>query len=293
MTFEQLSIFVAVAERQHLTRAAQAIGLTPSAVSASIKALEAFYGVRLFERVGRGIELTQAGRLFLPEAKATLARANAAAIVLSELGALKRGVLEICASQTIASYWLPQRLMRFHEIYPDVELRLALGNTRIATQSVLEGSAEIGFVEGTIDEPALTTTHLADDQMVVVVAADNPIADRRITDIGQFIAETSWVMREKGSGTRSEFEAALATLSCDPADLNIAFDLPSNEAVLHALEDSRSAAAVSRIAAAAMIDSGKVRVIDIALPTRAFMAVRHKERRESAAARELRKICTL
>ncbi len=78
MTFEQLSIFVAVAERQHLTRGAAAIGLTPSAVSASIKALEGFYNVRLFERVGRGIELTQAGRVFLDEAKATLARARAA-----------------------------------------------------------------------------------------------------------------------------------------------------------------------------------------------------------------------
>ena len=76
MTLEQLNIFVAVAEREHLTRAATALRLTPSAVSSAIKALENYYGVPLFNRVGRHIELTEAGRLFLAEAKATLARAR-------------------------------------------------------------------------------------------------------------------------------------------------------------------------------------------------------------------------
>ncbi len=76
MTFEQLSIFVAVAERQHLTKAAEALRLTPSAVSAAIKVLEGFYNVQLFHRVGRGIELTEAGRVFLDEAKAVLSRAQ-------------------------------------------------------------------------------------------------------------------------------------------------------------------------------------------------------------------------
>lgn len=121
MTFEQLAIFVAVAEREHLTRAAEALRLTPSAVSASIKALEAFYNVQLFQRVGRGIELTQAGRAFLGEARAVLARAEAASLVLSELGSLSRGKLTIHASQTIATYWLPPRLMAFHDRYPGIE----------------------------------------------------------------------------------------------------------------------------------------------------------------------------
>ena len=146
MTFEQLSIFVAVAEREHLTKAAAAIGLTPSAVSASIKALEAFYGVQLFHRVGRGIELTKAGRIFVAEAQATLARARSAALVLSELGALERGTLDVYASQTIASYWLPQRLMRFHRAFPGIDIRLTVGNTNTVSQAVHDVLAEVGFV---------------------------------------------------------------------------------------------------------------------------------------------------
>ena len=108
MTLEQLRVFVAVAERQHVTRAAEALNLAQSAVSSAIAGLEARHEVKLFNRVGRGIELTQAGTLFLAEARAVLARAESAELVLSELGGLERGTLVVQASQTIASFWLPR-----------------------------------------------------------------------------------------------------------------------------------------------------------------------------------------
>ena len=78
MTLEQLRVFVAVAERQHVTRAAEALNIAQSAVSASIAALEGRHGAKLFHRVGRRIELTEAGALFLAEARAVLARAESA-----------------------------------------------------------------------------------------------------------------------------------------------------------------------------------------------------------------------
>src|SRR5580658_5741295 len=78
VTLEQLRVFVAVAERQHVTRAAAVLNLAQSAVSAAIAALEARHGAKLFHRVGRGVELTDAGALFLVEARAILARVEAA-----------------------------------------------------------------------------------------------------------------------------------------------------------------------------------------------------------------------
>src|ERR1700735_1531680 len=129
MTLEQLRVFVAVAERQHMTRAAAALNLAQSAVSAAIALLEERHGAKLFHRVGRGIQLTEAGTLFLPEARAVVARAEAAELVLSELGGLKRGTLAVQASQTIASYWLPRHLVAFRRAYPDFEIPLAGGNT--------------------------------------------------------------------------------------------------------------------------------------------------------------------
>ena len=115
MTLEQLRVFVAVAEREHVTRAAAELNLTQSATSAAIAALEARYATKLFNRIGRRIELTQAGRLFLVEARAVLARAAAAETVLAELAGLKRGSLSLAASQTVGNYWLPPLMHHYRE----------------------------------------------------------------------------------------------------------------------------------------------------------------------------------
>lgn len=291
MTFEQLSIFVAVAEREHLTKAAAAIGLTPSAVSASIKALEAFYGVQLFHRVGRGIELTKAGRTFVGEAQATLARARSAALVLGELGALARGTLDVYASQTIASYWLPQRLMRFHEAFPGIDIRLTVGNTKTVSQAVHDGLAEVGFVEGAINDPALSSRTVAQDAMVIIVSPSHPLANKKNVKGDELLTETQWVMREAGSGTRSEFEAALIAVGYDPSCLKIAMTLPSNEAVLSALIEGTCAAALSSIVARSFVRQGDLKIVDFPLPPRAFIALRHKERHQSHTAAKLMEMC--
>jgi DNA-binding transcriptional LysR family regulator len=286
MTLEQLAIFVAVAEREHLTNAAAAINLTPSAVSTAIKNLEQHYGVELFHRVGRRIELTASGRIFLAEAKGFLARARATELVLSELGGLQKGSLSVFASQTISSYWLPTRLMQFHAAHPGIELTLTIGNTRTVANAVITGEADLGFVEGELDEAALASSVVAHDELVVVVPPFHPWAKG-----GHFAADdilsTSWLMREEGSGTRSVFEDALSEFGVSSARLNIALVLPSNEAILSALRTSPCAAAVSRLAAQQYIDGGQLNEVDFCRPLREFRLVRHRERHSSKAAQKL------
>src|ERR1700750_3276041 len=104
MTLEQLRIFIAVAEKQHVTEAASGLNLTQSATSAAIAALEARHGIKLFDRVGRGIVLTQTGRDFLTEAREVITRAKAAAQVLDDLAGLKRGSLFLAARPTVAKF---------------------------------------------------------------------------------------------------------------------------------------------------------------------------------------------
>src|ERR1700759_2079679 len=113
MTLEQLPIFVAVAEKQHVTQAALELNLTQSATSAAIAALEGRYGVKLFDRLGRGMMLTHTGRTFLPEARAVLARAHSAEQALRDIAGLKGGTLVVAASQTVANSWLPLRFQTF------------------------------------------------------------------------------------------------------------------------------------------------------------------------------------
>ncbi|MDU6138719.1 LysR family transcriptional regulator, partial [Bradyrhizobium sp.] len=175
MTLEQLRIFVAVATREHVTQAARELHLTQSATSAAVAALEARYQTRLFDRVGRRIVLTAAGKAFLVEAKAVLARAAAAETVLDDLAGLKRGRLALAASQTIAGYWLPAFIHRFHDAHPAITLGLSIGNTEQVAAQVRDGSADLGFVEGDIDDPLLAAQPVAEDEMVLVGPAGHPL----------------------------------------------------------------------------------------------------------------------
>jgi DNA-binding transcriptional LysR family regulator len=244
VTLEQLRVFVAVAERQHVTRAAAVLNLAQSAVSAAIAALEARHGAKLFDRVGRGVELTDAGALFLVEARAILARVEAAGLVLSELGNLKRGTLAVHASQTIASYWLPRHLVAFRHKYPGIDIRLTISNTAQGAAALYEGAVDLAFIEGMIEDPMLTTEQVARDQLVIVVGTEHAwsATDRLEPDR---LIETDWVLREPGSGTRSTFEAALEGFGVSPGALRVALELPSNEAVRAAVEAGLGATAIS------------------------------------------------
>ena len=283
MTLDQLRVFVAVAERQHVTRAAAMLNLAQSAVSAAIAALEARHGAKLFHRVGRGIELTEAGALFLVEARGVLARAEAAERTLAELGNLTRGTLSVQASQTIADYWLPRHLVAFHRAHPGIDIRLVSGNTAQVAAAIHEGAADIGFIEGVVDDALLQIERVARDQMVIVVGAEHPWSAVDRLDPAQLVG-TEWVLRETGSGTRSEFEAALKHLGIAPGTLRISLELPSNEAVRSAVEAGLGATAVSASVAAPSLEAGLLHQVPFALPERGFYVVRHVERQPGRAA---------
>ncbi|GAA5625892.1 MULTISPECIES: LysR family transcriptional regulator [Brucella] len=282
MTLEQLRIFIEVAEREHLTRASEALNLTPSAVSSAIRTLEERYGAMLFNRIGRRIELTGDGRIFLDEARATLARAQSAERMLSELGGGKRGTLTIHASQTIASYWLPPYLARFHATHPMIDLRLTLGNTESVTQATQEGLADIGLVEGAVQAPALTKRKVGTDQLIVVTGpAHEWRTAAKLTWDTLFSGQ--WILREHGSGTRSVFEDAMRVAGYNPERLKIALELPSNEAICSAVLSGNYVTAISELVAAPHLAAGTLVKADFTLPQRQFLMLSHNDRYQSKA----------
>jgi DNA-binding transcriptional LysR family regulator len=286
MTLEQLRIFEAVAQREHVTRAAEALNLTQSAVSAAIAALEERHAVALFSRVGRRIELTDAGRLFLDEARAVLTRARAAELALSEIAGLERGALTIYASQTIASYWLPVRLVSFRQAHPHITINLVARNTTEVAMAVQDGAADLGFVEGRVDADDLIQQAVARDRLALVVGPTHPWASRRSVK-GPDLLAAEWVLRERGSGTRSEFEAVFTRWALSTDRLKVVLELPSNEAVRMAVEAGAGASVISRLVAEPSLRVGNLKVIAFDLPERAFTALRHRERYFSKAARAL------
>jgi len=282
MTLDQLRVFIAVAECGHVTRAAGALGMSQSAASAAIAALESYYQVKLFDRVGRGIQLTEIGRIFLPEARAVLDRASMARSVLQDLAGSPAGPVAIAASQTIATYWLPRRLAAFHAANRGVRLNVEIHNTKEVEDAVVEGKANIGLVEGPTQHPALIRKQIDHDQIVLVVASDQPSLPVDVSGRLDLRAIT-WVIREAGSGTRRGLEDLAARQGLSLDELNIFLVLPSNEAVREAIEAGAGATIISRHVVASAIAAGKLIEIPIELPQREYALVRHRDRHATLA----------
>ena len=291
LTLDQLRVFVAVAERQHVTRAAEALNLAQSAASAAIASLEARHQVRLFRRAGRGIALTEAGEAFLPEARAVLARAEVAEAMLDDIVGLRRGRLAVHASQTIAAYWLPRHLAAFRAAWPGVSLHLAVGNTAETAAAVRAGLVEMGLVEGSVSDPLLEAVPLARDQLLLVVPPGHKLATApHVTP--RDLRACEWVLREPGSGTRSAFEAALTRLGIAPASLRVVQELPGNETVRAAVEAGMGVAVLSASVVAPSLEAGLLVRAALELPSRQFQALRLRERRGSRAAEALLALMT-
>jgi DNA-binding transcriptional LysR family regulator len=282
MTLDQLRIFVEVAERGHVTRGAEALSLSQAAASASIAALEAGYQVKLFDRIGRGIQLTETGRIFLREARAVLDRAGMARSVLQDLAGYPTGPVAIAASQTIATYGLPRRLATFHAANPRVRLNVLIRNTHEVESAVVEGEVNVGLVEGPTQHPALIRVQIDHDNLVLVIAPGQ--APLPVDASGRLdLRGINWVIREPGSGTRRGLEDLAMRQGLSLDDLNIFLVLPSNEAVREAVEAGAGATIISRQVVASAIASGRLTEVPIELPQREYALVRHRDRHATLA----------
>lgn len=288
MTLDQLRIFLEVAERAHVTRAAEALKMTQSAVSAALRALEVQHGVQLFDRVGRGITLTEAGRRFVPSAQAVLHQAKTAALILDDLSVQPRGRLRIEASQTVATYFLPPFLVKLKQAHPDLAVQLGVGNTSSVARAVADGAADLGFVEGEVVHDNLRTRVVGRDELVLVMRRGHPAARHPMS--GETYRTLDWVMREEGSGTRAEVEIHLVQMGLTRDDLSVLLEIPSNEAVLFAVAGSDCVSMVSQRVVEALADDGAVhqrRVTWAPRPERPFTVLSHLERHRTRAVEAL------
>ena len=277
MTLTQLKIFITVAQVGSVTKAAEILGMTQSAASAAIASLENIYQVKLFERVGRSIELSETGQLFLPEAQNTLSSAMVAARSLRALSGETHGRLHIAASQTIANYWLPQRMAIFHTRNPEVTLNVSMINTAAVEQAILKGTANIGFVEGKITSNKLELIEVDHDQPVMVASAKKWLSFGMSNSVIN-LQNIPWIVREKGSGTRKMLEDFIIQNGLTWDSSNIILELPSNESVREAVVAGAGATLISKHVVSLSIQTGLLKSSALNFSPRIYHMVVHKER---------------
>jgi DNA-binding transcriptional LysR family regulator len=177
MELRQLEHFVAVAEERHFSRAATRAHIVQSGLSSSIRSLERELGTSLFVRSTRRVELTEAGRAFLPEARAALAAARRAREAVGAVEGLLRGTLSIGIMQVLDPIDLPALLGRFRKEHPAVEIRLRQAAAAVLTDEVRSGELDLAFVGvPKRDLAGVHVTALADEPMVVACPRDHELA---------------------------------------------------------------------------------------------------------------------
>ena len=253
MHFDQLRVFLAVARHLHFSRAAEELYISQPAVSAAVAKLESHYGVRLFHRVGRRVELTDAGRFLSREGLRLLDNVDLVERGLQEFQALRRGVLSLGASLTVGNYWLPAHLQRFRDRYLGIELRCGLANAEQVLAGTSQGQFDLCFVTGWSEadspaslsgaEPPLRAEEVGRERLVVVVGRDHPWFGRDALSAADH-RQSRWAMREQGSGSQRLFEASLAQLGLSPADLEVSLVLSSGEMQRALVIDGSAAAAL-------------------------------------------------
>ncbi|HEY6724040.1 MAG TPA: LysR family transcriptional regulator [Polyangiaceae bacterium] len=240
-TLRQLQVFTAIARVENVSRAARTLAMSQSAVSGALLDLERQFDVRLFERVGRRLTLSELGRALWPQAEALCEQARE---LERNLARQHSGELRVGATLTIGSHVCPPLMARFMRENADARLTLHIANTAEVARAVKAFAIDVGLIEGELSDPELVVTPWRGDQLCVFCAPSHPLAKKRqLSDAD--LKSSRWIVREPGSGTRQAFERALHGLL---PELRMALELTQTEAILGAVEAGLGLGCVSKLA---------------------------------------------
>ncbi|MDH0863453.1 LysR family transcriptional regulator [Mitsuaria sp. GD03876] len=266
MNFTHLAAFQAVVETGSVTAAAERLHVSQPALTREIRALEERLGVPLFDRLPRGMQPTEAGRLLAGYGAQIFKLAEAAETAVAELAGLRRGHLAIAASRTTGAYVLPAILDEFRRRHPEVSLALSVSNTGQVQDEVRALEAQLGLIEGPHDAEAFDALPLGEDEIVAVAGAKHVLAQRRSLTAAE-VGDGELVMREPGSGTREVVARAYASLGLTLAPQ---LSIGSPDAIKRLLRLGHAVSWVSRRSVAEELAAGVL----VELPVRDLRVVR-------------------
>lgn len=258
----RIKVFQSVAKNLSFTKASQELFISQPAITKHIHELETTYQVRLFDRQGSKISLTDAGKLLLKHSEQILADYKQLEYEMHLLHNEYTGELKLGASTTISQYVLPPLLATFISKYPKVHLSLVSGNSRDIETALQENRIDLGLVEGVTRLPNLRYTTFLKDELVAVVPSKSRLAiSEEITP--EELLSIPLVLRERGSGTLDVIERALFQHNIKLSSLNVLMYLGSTESIKLFLEHTDCMGIVSIRSIRRELVSGEFRVVEI------------------------------
>lgn len=202
MELRQLEMFVAAAERGSITAAAEVLLVAQPSVSSQIRALEAEIGYPLFDRLPRGVHLTEVGRTVLPHARQVLREVAEIGQAVDELAGLQRGRLVLGTMATITAYLIPTVIKTFRETFPKVELQVVESRTSNLVADVVAHRLDLVVATYTESNPLVDVTTLVDEELFAILSVHDPLAGRAEIDLHE-LSDRPFIVPEPGFGLRA------------------------------------------------------------------------------------------
>jgi len=288
MTLRHMKIFRAVCQSGYsLTRAAESLHMTQPAVSLAVSELEKYYGVRLFDRLGRRLEITEAGKSFLQYAVHITDLFDDMETTLRDWD--QRGILRVGASITIGSQFLPEYVRAFKDLKPDIDVRAEVAPTDQLEKRLLTNELDCALIEGVAHDPSIVSEPYMEDHLSVVCPVDGGWSQGQTITKEEFISRP-FLLREHGSGTREVFDRVMeaAGLSVVPA-----WEAMSTTALVNAVINGLGIAVLPHRMILPALLSGQVvavRVQGLSFK-RSFSIIYHKDKFLTGAARAFIDLC--
>lgn len=278
-TLRQLEIFVAIAQNGNVSKAAEQVALSQSAASTALAELERQFDCQLFDRHGKLLILNALGKSLLPAATSLLNQAEEIEQLLEGKTAL--GNLKLGATLTIGNYLAIWIISEFMQQHTECHIDLQVKNNQNILQQIASYELDLGLIEGSCHHPELMTEEWMDDELVVFCAPDHPLASvKKITT--KHLVEATWILREKGSGTRETFDHAMRHHA---SGLHVRLELEHTEAIKRAVESGLGIGCISRLTLRDAFRRGSL--VEIKTPMldlhRKFLFVWHKNRYQTPA----------
>lgn len=280
MDLNLLRSLVAVAEAGAITEAATRLGLTQPALTRRIQQLEAEFGAELLRRSRKGAQLTEAGLLVEREARVLIDRYDSLKNEVASHRRVQGGTVRVGGGATVVSFMLPDAIAKFQRQFPNVHFHVKEASSSDIASDVADGRLELGLVTQPVRTAGLDIQPLVDDRIVLIAAADNPLAALDELPVAQLDGQ-NFVGFEGGSAIRQIVDANLREAG---VQINVVMELRSIPAIVRMVMTTGNLAFVSRLGVTAELG---VRVIPVrGLDIRRELAVitRRGARRSPAAA---------
>jgi DNA-binding transcriptional LysR family regulator len=276
MNLNQLKIFYMAAKYGSLSAAAGALYITQPAVTKGIQRLQEYYEIKLFNRFGKRMALTDAGEVLYGISESIFEMENQAEESLRDFQQRKRGFLRILSSETFGSYYLPFIINRFIQANPKIRISVELLPTDLIVEKTATLANDLGFISYPVPHKKLFMREVLEDSYQLIVPSGHLLASKSVIEPWD-LEGCSLIVHEKGSAPRISTEDFMRRHNIN---VSIPLELSNNEAIKTAVEEGIGIAIITRRVVSKELAMGILKAIPLSDPamTRKFYLIHHKDK---------------